>query len=123
MNFDLLKNLLDNFVSDGYAPGNSVLVYLKGKKVFEYSCGYSDVKNKIPMTGQEYVYLYSCSKVTTVTAALQLLEQGRYLLNDPLYAYIPEFKEMYVKNADGGISPAENHITIKTSTTIRHKIW
>lgn len=45
MDFDKLKSLLDNFVADGYAPGNSVLVYLEGNKVFDYSCGYSDVQN------------------------------------------------------------------------------
>ena len=113
MNFNLLKNLLDNFVSDGYAPGNSVLVYLKGKKVFDYSCGYSDVQNQIPMTGREYVFLYSCSKIATVTAALQLLEQGRFLLDDPLYEYIPEYREMCIKYKDGNIVPAQKHITIK----------
>ncbi len=113
MNFDKLKNLLDNFVSDGYAPGNSVLVYLKGNKVFEYSCGYSDVKNQISMTGNEYVYLYSCSKIATVTAALQLFEQGRFLLDDPLYMYIPEFRDMCFKDKEGNIFPAQNHITIK----------
>lgn len=113
MNFNLLKNLLDDFVSDGYAPGNSVLVYLKGNKVFEYSCGYSDVENKIPMTGNEHVFLYSCSKITTVVAALQLLEQGKYLLSDPLYEYIPQYDEMYFKNKEGNIVSAQNHITIK----------
>ena len=113
MNFDILKNCLDNFVSQGYAPGNSVLVYLNGELVFDYACGYSDVKNKIQMTGSEHVFLYSCSKITTVTAALQLLEQGKFLLSDPLSNYIPEYKNMYVKDADGNLNPAKKPITIK----------
>ncbi len=113
MNFDKLKSLLDNFVADGYAPVNSVLVYLEGNKVFDYSCGYSDVQNQIPMTGREYVFLYSCSKITTVTAALQLLEQGCFLLDDPLYEYIPEFRQMCYKDKEGNILTAKNYITIK----------
>ena len=113
MNFDILKNLLDRFVEDGYAPGNSVLVYLNGNKVFDYACGYSDAESKTPMTGREYVFLYSCSKIATVTAALQLFEQGHFLLDDPLYEYIPEYREMCIKDKDGNIFPAQKNITIK----------
>ena len=86
---------MDRFVIDNYAPGNTIKVYLGNNKVFDYSCGYSDIDKKIEMSGDEYFYLYSCSKITTVTAALQLLEKGIILLNDPLYEYIPEFKNMY----------------------------
>lgn len=112
MNFEILKNLMDQFVTDGYAPGNSIIVKLKGNTVFEYACGYSDVSKKTPMTGNEYFYLYSCSKITTVVAALQLMEQGRYLLSDPVYEYIPEFKNMLVKDSDGNVTNAKNPITI-----------
>ena len=50
--------------------------------------------------------------MTTVTAATQLLERGKFLLTEPLYEYIPEYKEMYVKKEDGSIVKAQNHITI-----------
>ena len=85
MNFDKLKNLMEYFVEENYAPGNTIKVYLGKKKVFDYSCGYSDINKKVMMTGNEYFNLYSCSKITTVTAALQLVEKGIIMLNDPLY--------------------------------------
>lgn len=113
MNFDKLKNLMDHFVENDYAPGNTIKVYLDGKQIFDYSCGYSDLDNETPMSGNEHFFLYSCSKITTVTAALQLFEQGKFLLNDPLYDYIPEYKEMYIKARDGKISKAQKPITIK----------
>ena len=108
MNFEKLEKLLDHFVDANYAPGNTMQVSLAGKEVFNYSCGYSDEKKKIKMTGNEHFFLYSCSKIATVTAALQLLEKGAFLLDDPLYEYIPEYKEMYIKNADGEITRAAN---------------
>jgi len=40
MNFSKLENLMNHFVSEGYAPGNTIEVYLKGNKVYEYSCGF-----------------------------------------------------------------------------------
>ena len=80
MNFDKLKNLMDDLVETNHAPGNTIVVYSGNEQVFNYSCGYSDFEKKIPMTGEEYFNFYSCSKVATVTAALQLLEKGKFLL-------------------------------------------
>ena len=92
-------------------PGNSVSVCLDGKEVFFYQSGYADVEKQIPMTKEHYVNLYSCSKPATVTAALQLYEKGLIRLDDPLYAYIPEFKDIQVQDPEGA-HKAENPITL-----------
>ena len=55
--------------------------------------------------------IYSYAKIATVVAGAQLLERGDFLLNEPLYAYIPEFKHMYVKDTTGNLKEAENPIT------------
>lgn len=112
MNFSKLENLMNHFVSEGYAPGNTVEVYLKGNKVYEYSCGYSDIASKKPMEGNEHFFLYSCSKVATVTAALQLVEKGIIMLNDPLWEYIPEYRDMYIKSPSGELVKATKDIKI-----------
>lgn len=111
MNFNRLKNFM-NYLLRNMSPGNSAVVYLGNKKVFEYSSGYSNLEEKIPMNGNEYLYIYSCSKLATVTAALQLFEQGAFLMNDPLYNYIPEFKEMTV-SCNGITEKAKNPIRIQ----------
>lgn len=116
MNFEYMKNFMDS-LTEWIIPGNSVVIYKDGKKVFEYSSGYSDLEKKIKKTGEEQLYIYSCSKVATVTAALQLYEQGKFLLSDPLYEHLPEFKKMYVKDGDR-IKAAENPITIRDLFTM-----
>lgn len=116
MNFEYMKNFMDS-LTEWIIPGNSVVIYKDGKKVFEYSSGYSDLEKKIKKTGEEQLYIYSCSKVATVTAALQLYEQGKFLLSDPLYEYLPDFKKMYVKDGDR-IKAAENPITIRDLFTM-----
>ena len=116
MNFEYMKSFM-NSLTEWIIPGNSVVIYKDGKKVFEYSSGYSDLEKKIKKTGEEQLYIYSCSKVATVTAALQLYEQGKFLLSDPLYEYLPEFKKMYVKDGDR-IKAAENPITIRDLFTM-----
>lgn len=112
MDFSLLKNFMDSLTS-WRIPGNTVSVCVDGKEVFNYQSGYADKENKIPMTREHLFFIYSCSKVATVTAALQLYEKGIFLLDDPLYDFIPEFRDMYVKNPDGSVVKAKNPITMR----------
>ena len=112
MDFSKLEQLMDSFVNEGYAPGNTIKVCLDNKVVYDYSCGYSDIDKKIKMNGDEYFNLYSCSKITTVTAALQLLEKGVISLDDPLYEYISEYKNMYIKTESGEVVKAKKDIKI-----------
>lgn len=111
MDFTELKRFL-NHLTSWRMPGNTVSVYLHNKEVFRYSSGYSNLENKTPMTGDELLNLWSCSKISSVTAALQLYEKGKFLLSDPLYEYLPEFKEMLIVHPAGEQVVAKNPITI-----------
>lgn len=111
MDFGNLKDFLSHMAAHR-TPGNAVVVYLGGKKVFSYAAGYADLESRTPFTGEEYVNIYSCSKITTVTAAAQLLEKGIFLLDDPLYEYIPAYRHMAVKQPDGSLAEAKNPIRI-----------
>ena len=54
MNFEYMKNFMDS-LTEWIIPGNSVVIYKDGKKVFEYSSGYSDLEKKIKkITGDKY---------------------------------------------------------------------
>lgn len=112
MKFDAMRDLMDRLTA-WRIPGNAASIWKDGQEVFSYQSGYADLENKIPMTPDHYINIYSCSKVTTVTAALQLYEKGYFLLDDPLYEFIPAFKEMYIKAADGELKKAENPITLR----------
>ncbi len=112
MDFTYLKNFMDRLTAE-HVPGNSIVVYHENKEVFRYSSGFSDVESKTPMTGNELLNIYSCTKPATVVAALQLYEKGYFLLDDPLYEYMPEFRDMYVKEEDGTIRKATGPITMR----------
>lgn len=116
MSFEFMKRFMDS-LTDWIIPGNSIVVYKDNDKVFEYSSGYSDLENKVKMTGGEQLYIYSCSKIATVTAALQLYERGKFLLTDPLYEYLPEFKDINVKKGDTA-EKAEKPILIRDLFTM-----
>ena len=108
MDFTPLKEFMDHLTA-WRIPGNSIRVCLEGKEVFTYQSGYADIEEKTPMTVNHLVNLYSCSKLATVTAALQLYEQGKIKLDDPLYAFLPEYRQMHLE--DGSV--ARNPMTLR----------
>lgn len=112
MDFSLMKEFMDRLTA-WRIPGNTVVVYHKNKEVFRCSSGYSDVESGTPMTGDELLNIYSCSKVATVTAAMQLYEKGLFLLDDPLYDFIPEYRHMYIRGENGELTKAEKPITMR----------
>lgn len=109
--FERLKNFCDSFLELG-VPGFDLVIYKDGKCILRYMNGYSDLENKVKIDGNERYNIYSCSKVITCTAALQLWEKGLFSLEDKLSEYMPEFKEVTVKT-DDGVKKAENPILIK----------
>ncbi|MBB6670409.1 serine hydrolase domain-containing protein [Cohnella nanjingensis] len=117
MNFSRLTAYLDTFYSEKNIPGLGVAMYHRHQPVYEHYAGFSDVENQVPFGRDSIFRLYSATKVVTCTALLQLLEQGKYKLTDPLYAYIPEFEQMLVRHplSDGKeeLIPARHPITIE----------
>lgn len=109
------KALLDDFYRQGI-PSIDCVVFHRGECVFRYQLGYSDYEKHRPVDGSERYNIYSCSKLITCVAALQLLEKGCYQLETPLYEILPEFKNMLVRTEENGeqkLIPAQSHITLR----------
>ena len=98
--FEQTKALCRHFLKVGI-PGFDLIVYKDGQCVLRHMGGYADPENKIPMQGKEKYHIYSCSKLFTCVAAMQLWEQGRFSLEDDLADYLPAFREMTVKTENG----------------------
>lgn len=98
MNFSKLTQFLHHLVDEVYIPSVCMQVYRDGVQVYSHAYGCPE---GMPVTPDTTYNLYSVSKVITCTAALQLLEEGKYLLTDPLYEYFPQFREMYVRCGGG----------------------
>ena len=94
-------------------PGNDCIICRKGEVIYRKCSGFADKEKKMPLTGKERYQIFSCSKMITCTAAMQLWEKGAFQLDDPLSLYLPEYAEMTVKTPDGGIKKAENPITLR----------
>ncbi len=53
--------------------------------------GFADEANKVPATPETIYRAGSISKLFTATAAMQLVDQGKFDIDKPLQTYLPEF--------------------------------
>lgn len=109
--FEKTKAFCDSLLNMG-VPGFDLAVFIAGKPVLRYMNGYADIENKVKINGRERYNIYSCSKVITCVAAMQLWEKGLFSLEDKLSDYMPEFKTMSVKT-NSGIQKSQKPILIK----------
>ncbi len=119
--FNRLDDLLKSFVDRGPA-GCACSVIKDGETMYEGYFGYADLETQKPITPDTIYRIYSMTKVVTCTAALILYERGLYLLNDPLYEYLPEFKnpQVYHRTPTGDLytAPASRPILVKDLFTM-----
>lgn len=118
MRFQPLRDFLDNYLPRLGVPGSDTLIYQGGKEIFRYQSGYENLALKTPVNPQGLYNMYSCTKVATMCALLTLMERGEIHLYDPVYAYLPAFRDLTVRfqkeNGEWDVRPA------KTVMSIRH---
>lgn len=101
MNFDRLRQFQDWLV-DWRIPGNDCSVFLDHREVYRHRAGWADKENGRPMEGDELYFLWSASKMITTSLGLRLHEEGKFLMTDPVYEYLPEFQNMKVRRKTAG---------------------
>ncbi|MDN4603086.1 serine hydrolase [Paenibacillus sp. F6_3S_P_1C] len=96
MDFKPLASFIDR-ITAWRIPWAEVLVMHQNDTVFRYRNGYANLEEQTPIGEDAIINLYSMSKIMTCVAALQLVERGQMLLNDPVSDFLPEYAEMTVK--------------------------
>ena len=87
---------LKAMIADGRAAGTSALIWQDGREVYFGSAGMADRDAKRPMRRDTIAQIYSMTKPVTGVALMQLWEQGKFHLDDPLAKYLPEYAAMRV---------------------------
>lgn len=108
---------LQAYIDEGKLAGCSFAVMRRGQLAWYQDFGHARLTEAEPMQADTIHRIYSMSKPITSVALLTLFEQGKFQLDDPLYWYLPEFRNMKVLT--GGtmlapmLRPAMGHITIR----------
>ena len=117
-NFSELTAFLDSLSGSFGIPGCDCIVTIDGSVAYRHSAGYQDEETKMPVSASDTYWIYSATKLFTCTAALQLMEQGKLGLDDPVSRYLPEFGALTVREPDGTIHPAKEILTIRHLVTM-----
>ncbi|HZR22413.1 MAG TPA: serine hydrolase domain-containing protein, partial [Vicinamibacterales bacterium] len=94
-------------VSDGRVSGMVTLLARHGQIVSQKTYGVQSLATGAPMTKDTIFRFYSMSKPITGVAMMMLFEEGKWRLDQPITAFIPEFRSLKVttgKNADGTLA-------------------
>src|SRR5581483_3447108 len=111
-------------ISDaGDLSGFVTLIERHGEIAQLNTIGQRDVQKHLPMTRDTLFRIASMTKPITSVAALMLMEEGKFKLDDPITKWAPEFKNARVlKRDDGPVSetvPAERDINFDDLFTHR----
>lgn len=104
---------LQAMVASGRAVGVSALIWQDGRERYFGTAGMADREAAKPMRRDTLVQIYSMTKPVTGVALMQLWEQGKFGLDDPLSRYLPEFADIKVIDGQGGVRPPARPIIIR----------
>lgn len=116
---DHIDELLEENVKSRNIPGAVALIVRNGKIVYYKSFGYSDVEKKTALKKDDIFRIASQSKAITSLAVMMLWEEGKFLLDDRVSKYIPEFRNPKViksfnkEDSTFTTEPAAREITIR----------
>jgi CubicO group peptidase (beta-lactamase class C family) len=96
---DRLREAMGREIAAGRIPGAVVGIMRRGRLAMLESFGYRDAALKAPMQVDAVFSIASMTKAMTSVAALQLFEEGRLSLADPVATYLPELANLTVQHA------------------------
>jgi CubicO group peptidase (beta-lactamase class C family) len=108
---------LKEIVDTGQYAGLVALVARDGRIVDWQAWGSRDRERNRPMERDTIVRIYSMSKIITTVAVMQLHEQGRLKLDDPVEKYLPALAKPKV--FAGGTARKPVLVAAKRSVTIK----
>lgn len=114
---DRISSAVQHSIDDKRIAGAVTLVLRHGQVAFFKAQGMADREAAKPMQRDSIFRICSMSKPITSVGAMILYEEGKFLLDDPVSKYLPEFKnpKVLVKPANGQAYtiPAKREITIR----------
>jgi CubicO group peptidase (beta-lactamase class C family) len=115
----LISKAVNAEIAGGQLPGAVLAIARRGRLVYFETFGYRDKAAGAPMTTDAIFNIASMTKPMVAVGALQLYEQGKLLMDDPVAKYFPKFANMQVAVMDAKKEnivetvPAARKITIQ----------
>lgn len=86
-----IDKMLQQSIDSGWIAGAVGFIARDGKIVYDKSFGVNNIETKTLMRRDDIFRIASQTKAITSVAVMMLFEEGKFLLDDPISKYIPEF--------------------------------
>lgn len=109
-----LSNLLAKYVDQGFFPGVQWQININDE-IYIGKYGLNNIETKEVVLHNSIYRIWSMTKPIIAIAALQLIQEKKINLDDPITEFLPEFNNLQVmKTADGAINDLEKIIHYPT---------
>jgi CubicO group peptidase (beta-lactamase class C family) len=98
-----ITELMQRYVDTKRLAGSVTLILRDGKVAYFNTVGKADVENGVAMRPDTIFRIASQSKAVTTVAAMILVDEGKLLLNDPVWRHLPAYRNTTVM-----VAPATN---------------
>jgi CubicO group peptidase (beta-lactamase class C family) len=122
VNYTRLKRidtLLNNYINKNYLTG-AVTIVVKDNQLIQYKgYGFADAESKKPMKNDAIFRIMSQTKAITSVGIMILYEQGKLLLDEPIFHFIPEFQNPLVLDKYNAADTTYTTVPAKRNITFR----
>jgi len=112
-----IDSILSEHVAQGELAGVAALVWRPERPTRAITVGRRDVARDLPVTRDTIFRIASLTKPVTSVAALTLLDEGRFDLDDPITRVAPELENLQVLQDPEG--PLDNTLAARRAITFR----
>jgi CubicO group peptidase (beta-lactamase class C family) len=115
-----IDSVVNEYVNKKWLAG-AVSIVIKDNQVVQHKgYGYADVESKRPMQKDQIFRIMSQTKAITSVGIMILYEKGKLLLDEPIWHFIPEFKNPVVLDKFNEADSTYTTIPAKGEITFRH---
>ena len=120
--FSKMDKLLQSFVEQGTNPGCAVAVMQGDELIYHGEAGFADIESGKKVDIHSMFSQASTTKLFTYAILGMIYEEGKFLFSDPLYEYLPEWKDtkkyIMLPNGQIDVAPLEKPITIRDAVAM-----
>jgi CubicO group peptidase (beta-lactamase class C family) len=114
-----IDKVIQQGIDSGWIAGATGFIARDGKIVYNKAFGFSDIEKKTVLKDDDIFRIASQTKAITSIAAMMLFEEGKFLLDDPISKYIPEFSNPQVIDKFNPEDTTFTTIKAKREVTVR----
>nr|PZN51739.1 MAG: serine hydrolase [Bacteroidota bacterium] len=115
-----IDNLIQDYINQNKIPGAVALIVRHGKIAYLQAFGVRDVNSKQKLRTDDIFRIASQTKAITSLAIMMLFEEGKFMLDEPISHFIPEFANATVLESFNAADTTYTTASAKRPITFRH---